>query len=54
MELFNMYIIQHLRLTSCMTRCMCPQNTVALWRWLRFMAEICRSIKTMYCAVSWK
>ena len=26
------------------------QNTVALWRWLRFVAETCRRIKTEHFA----
>jgi len=29
-------------------------NTVTPWIWLWFVAKTCRSIKLMYCAVSWK
>ena len=36
------------------TECSVLSSSVAPWKWLRFVAETCRNVKTMYFAVSWK
>ena len=43
----------HLRLTSHVPRCIIFSNTVAPWRWPRFVVETCSS-KTKYCAIIWR
>ena len=49
-----MYIIHHLRPTSCTTRFTCPPVMQVLGKWLPLVAATCSSIKTVYCAVSRK